>query len=93
MSGTNPPDGDFIPVTRARKPPPTEKAGKVTETRILAIETTQTTILKRFDAVDNETKSTNTQLQATNAKLDLLLNRLPPTLEDDLKAMTVDIQT
>eukprot|EP00978_Attheya_sp_CCMP212_P032209 scaffold124466_cov30-Attheya_sp.AAC.2 len=86
MSDTNPPDGDFIPVLQAHKPLPTEKAGKVTETRILAIETTQTTILKHFDKVDNETKS-------TNAKLDFLLNRLPPTLEDNLKAMTVNIQT
>eukprot|EP00978_Attheya_sp_CCMP212_P038702 scaffold194531_cov44-Attheya_sp.AAC.1 len=75
-----------LPPTRAKKPSSTKKAGKVTDARISAIETTETTILKRFDTIDTETKN-------TNAKLDLLLSRLPPTLDDDLKAMTVDNHT
>jgi hypothetical protein len=83
MSGTNPPDGDFIPVTRARKPVPTEKAGKVSDARILSIENTQTTLLQRFDDID----------KANTARFNLILNRLPATLNDDLKAMPVDIRT
>eukprot|EP00978_Attheya_sp_CCMP212_P040088 scaffold215224_cov43-Attheya_sp.AAC.1 len=92
MSGTTPPDGDFIPVTRARKPLPTGKAGKITETRIIAIETAQTTLLKRFDTLDITMQDARKDL---DEKLAILLNRreLPAALDDDLKAMTIDINT
>eukprot|EP00978_Attheya_sp_CCMP212_P007893 scaffold18349_cov50-Attheya_sp.AAC.1 len=75
-----------LPPTRAKKLSSTENAGKVTDARIIAIKTTQTTILKHFDTIDTEPKT-------TNAKLDILLSRLPPTLDDDLEAMTVDNHT
>ena len=97
MSESDPPGGEFKTITQAQKPPPTKKAGKVTDAHIIAFENTQTTLLKRFDTIETTMETTLAASTSTfvvnNAKLDLLLNRLPATLDDNLKAMTINICT